>query len=153
MKAMSKARLFQAISVHLLAIIAVIATVTTATAQTTTPKDEITFTKDIAPILQRSCQTCHRPGSIAPMSLLTYEEARPILEDYRPRGMGEPRTRFIDEDDVASMFPPEIPLEKVHDRSRQRVPQRGVVEGGQRPLIARPRRRKLNRTSPSERNE
>jgi len=38
---------------------------------------EITFTRDIAPILQRSCQTCHRPGSVAPMSLLTYEEVRP----------------------------------------------------------------------------
>jgi hypothetical protein len=37
----------------------------------------VTFTKDIAPILQRSCQNCHRPGSIAPMSLITYEEARP----------------------------------------------------------------------------
>jgi hypothetical protein len=36
-----------------------------------------TFTKDVAPILQRSCQNCHRPGSIAPMSLLTYEDARP----------------------------------------------------------------------------
>src|SRR5437764_7105767 len=38
---------------------------------------QVTFTKDVAPILQRSCQVCHRPGSIAPMSLLTYEEARP----------------------------------------------------------------------------
>ena len=32
---------------------------------------EVTFTKDIAPILQRSCQNCHRPGQVAPMSLLT----------------------------------------------------------------------------------
>jgi hypothetical protein len=38
---------------------------------------EVTFTKDVAPILQRSCQNCHRPGSIAPMSLLTYKDARP----------------------------------------------------------------------------
>lgn len=38
---------------------------------------EVTFTKDIAPILQRSCQNCHRPGQVAPMSLLTYENARP----------------------------------------------------------------------------
>jgi len=36
-----------------------------------------TFTKDVAPILQHSCQRCHRPGSIGPMSLLSYEEARP----------------------------------------------------------------------------
>ena len=37
----------------------------------------VTFTKDVAPILQRSCQGCHRPNSVAPMSLLTYEEVRP----------------------------------------------------------------------------
>ncbi|MBM3777329.1 MAG: hypothetical protein FJW23_03690 [Acidimicrobiia bacterium] len=36
-----------------------------------------TFTRDVAPILQRSCQRCHRPGSIAPMALMTYEEVRP----------------------------------------------------------------------------
>src|SRR5881227_3559521 len=36
-----------------------------------------TFTKDVAPILQRACQNCHRPGAIAPMSLLTYQDARP----------------------------------------------------------------------------
>jgi len=41
------------------------------------PADTVTFTKDVAPILQRSCQNCHRPGSLAPMPLLTYEDARP----------------------------------------------------------------------------
>ncbi len=39
--------------------------------------DEVTFSKDIAPILQRSCQKCHRPNSLAPMSLISYEEVRP----------------------------------------------------------------------------
>ena len=39
--------------------------------------DQVTFAKDVAPILQRACQNCHRPGSIGPMSLLTYQEARP----------------------------------------------------------------------------
>ena len=38
---------------------------------------EVTFTRDVAPILQNSCQTCHRDGAIAPMSLMTYEETRP----------------------------------------------------------------------------
>jgi hypothetical protein len=37
----------------------------------------VTFNKDVLPILQRNCQTCHRPGNIAPMSFLTYEGTRP----------------------------------------------------------------------------
>ncbi len=46
---------------------------------------QVTFTKDVAPILQRSCQVCHRPGSIAPMSLTSYEEARPWARSIRQR--------------------------------------------------------------------
>ena len=39
---------------------------------------EVTFARDVAPILQRSCQNCHRPnGGLAPMALTTYEEVRP----------------------------------------------------------------------------
>jgi mono/diheme cytochrome c family protein len=37
----------------------------------------VTFTKDVLPILQRNCQTCHRPGEIAPMSFLTYADTKP----------------------------------------------------------------------------
>ena len=48
---------------------------------------DVTFTKDVAPILQRSCQTCHRPGSIAPMSLLTYEDARPWVRSIRTQAV------------------------------------------------------------------
>ena len=36
-----------------------------------------TFNKDILPVLQRQCQECHRPNSIAPMSFLTYKDTRP----------------------------------------------------------------------------
>jgi len=36
-----------------------------------------TFYKDVLPILQTKCQTCHRPGENAPMSFLTYESTRP----------------------------------------------------------------------------
>ena len=46
---------------------------------------EVTFTKDVLPILQRSCQTCHRPGTAAPMSLLTYEQARPWARAIKDR--------------------------------------------------------------------
>src|SRR5947207_7029216 len=37
----------------------------------------VTFYKDVLPILQTKCQTCHRPGEIAPMSFLSYQTARP----------------------------------------------------------------------------
>jgi len=37
----------------------------------------VTFTRDVAPVLQKNCQGCHRPGEAAPFSLLTYEQARP----------------------------------------------------------------------------
>ena len=37
----------------------------------------VTFTKDVAPVLQKNCQACHRPGEAAPFSMLTYEQARP----------------------------------------------------------------------------
>jgi peroxiredoxin len=53
-------------------------------------KGAVTFTKDVAPILQNRCQECHRPGQIGPMSLLTYEDAsawadtiREVIRDKR----------------------------------------------------------------------
>ena len=51
----------------------------------TKTQGQVTFTKDVAPILERSCQNCHRPGSIAPMSLLTYEDARPWAKSIREK--------------------------------------------------------------------
>jgi len=45
----------------------------------------VTFSKDIAPILQRSCQRCHRPDSVAPMSLMTYTEVRPYARSIKQR--------------------------------------------------------------------
>jgi len=44
-----------------------------------------TFTKDVLPLLQRSCQKCHRPNSIAPMSLLTYQDVRPWVRAIKAR--------------------------------------------------------------------
>lgn len=46
-------------------------------------KPGVTFSKDVAPILQRRCQGCHRPGEAAPFSLLTYEQARPWAKAMR----------------------------------------------------------------------
>jgi hypothetical protein len=45
----------------------------------------VTFARDIAPILQQSCVTCHRPNGVAPMSLVTYEDVRPWARAIRQR--------------------------------------------------------------------
>jgi hypothetical protein len=45
----------------------------------------VTFSKQIAPILQRKCQDCHEPGSIAPMSLRTFQEVRPWARSIKER--------------------------------------------------------------------
>ena len=46
---------------------------------------EATFSKDIVPIFQRSCQVCHRQGEMAPMSLVTYQEVRPWARAIKNR--------------------------------------------------------------------
>jgi hypothetical protein len=45
----------------------------------------VTFTKDVAPIFQAKCEACHRPNSIAPMSLMTFEEVRPWARSIKAR--------------------------------------------------------------------
>src|SRR5499427_9371519 len=50
---------------------------------------DVTFSKDIAPILQRSCQNCHRPDGVAPMSLVTYDDVRPWARSIKLKtGLG-----------------------------------------------------------------
>src|SRR5499426_2185658 len=75
-------------SVVALAIIAV--SIAPPTASTDDSKESAvpvkpTFAKDILPIFQKSCQDCHRPGTTAPMSLLTYQTARPWAKSIRER--------------------------------------------------------------------
>ena len=61
------------------AVATVLALPTAAAAQ------QVTFTKDIAPILYRSCVSCHRTGEIAPMPLTTYEQVRPWARAIKTR--------------------------------------------------------------------
>jgi hypothetical protein len=61
-------------------IAAMAASVRTVAEETTTT---VTFNKDVLPILQKNCQACHRPGEVAPMSLLTYKDARPWAKSIR----------------------------------------------------------------------
>ena len=76
---------------------------------------DVTFTKDIAPLLQRSCQNCHRPDSIAPMSLLTYEEVRPWARAIKERtllrrGRGAMPPWFIEKEIGIQKFKDDISL-------------------------------------------
>ena len=72
-----------------LAAVAVLSFATTpvVSAQTETKASgaAVTFAKDVAPILQARCQVCHRPGQVAPMSLLTFEETRPWARSIKLR--------------------------------------------------------------------
>jgi len=73
-----------------------------ATTGSTTP----TFNKDVLPILQKNCQGCHRPGEVAPMSLLGYKDARPwakamkqaVLEKKMPPWFADPKVGHYDND-------------------------------------------------------
>src|SRR3982750_4663986 len=65
-----------------IAIVAAASMAASAQPQTSTP---VTFSKDVAPILQKACQSCHRPGAIAPMSLLTYQDARPWARSIKAK--------------------------------------------------------------------
>jgi hypothetical protein len=55
----------------------------TLTPTTSRVQGRLTFNGDVAPIFYRKCVTCHRPGEAAPMSLLTYKEARPWVRAVR----------------------------------------------------------------------
>src|SRR6478736_2157408 len=61
--------------------------------------NQVTFTRDVAPIFQRACQNCHRVGSIAPMPLLSYEDARPWARAIKQKvAAREMPPWFIDRD-------------------------------------------------------
>jgi len=73
------------IATGLLAAAVVALTPFAVKAQQAAPAPEVTFSKDVAPILQRSCENCHRPDSVAPMSLVTYEDVRPWARAIKQR--------------------------------------------------------------------
>ena len=58
-------------------------TILTVVAAAAPPTSTVTFHKDVEPILQRNCQTCHRPGEAAPMSFLSYKDVRPWAKSIR----------------------------------------------------------------------
>src|ERR1700693_4733992 len=70
------------------------------------PNTTGTFNKDVLPILQRNCQACHRPGEVAPMSLINYNDTRPwakaikaaVVTQKMPPWFADPKVgHFMDE--------------------------------------------------------
>ncbi|HSY10808.1 MAG TPA: cytochrome c, partial [Verrucomicrobiae bacterium] len=63
------------------------------------PYSNVTFNKDVLPIMQKNCQSCHRPGEIGPSSFLSYESTRPwakaikeaVLTKKMPPWFADPR--------------------------------------------------------------
>ena len=66
-------------------LLVVLAIPVVAAAQDAPDSQNITFTRDVAPILIRSCVGCHRPDEVAPMSLMTYQEVRPWARSIKNR--------------------------------------------------------------------
>jgi hypothetical protein len=75
-------RMTNPVRMSIIAVVAVLALTGLSVSQQPTA---LTFTKDVAPIFQEKCEACHRPNSIAPMSLMTYEETKPWARSIRER--------------------------------------------------------------------
>jgi len=91
MIALLKLRHLSAIGIVLTILIAIIAQTSALAADAKSAdagaREQVTFSKDVAPILQAKCQECHQPNSIAPMSLITFQEARPWARSIKERVM------------------------------------------------------------------
>jgi hypothetical protein len=91
------------------------------------PLASVTFHKDVEPILQKNCQGCHRPGQIAPMSLLTYKDARPWARSIKtavaartmPPWFADPKDTHILNGRRLSQHDVDILLKWVDDGSRE----------------------------------
>ena len=63
----------------------------------------VTYSKDVAPIIQKNCMACHRPGEVAPMPLTSYAEVRPwskaireeVVERTMPPWFADPNTSTV----------------------------------------------------------
>src|SRR5438270_8066778 len=71
----------------------------------------VTFARDVAPILQERCQVCHRAGTFAPMSLVTYEQARPWARSIKQKVLArEMPPWFIDRNVGVQHFSNDVSL-------------------------------------------
>jgi hypothetical protein len=76
-----------------------------------TAQAQVTFTKNVAPILQERCQSCHHSGTFAPMSLVTYEETRPYAKAIKAKvASREMPPWFIDKNVGVQSFSNDVSL-------------------------------------------
>ncbi len=73
---------------RLLGLVAVVGVATIPAWAGAKPGTSPTFSKDVAPILYKNCAGCHRPGEVAPMSLMNYKETRPWVKSIREKVAG-----------------------------------------------------------------
>src|SRR5262245_15998707 len=135
--------------------------------ETKPPAKNVTFSKDVAPIFFKNCAECHRPGESAPMSLLSYKDARPWARSIRekvisremPPWHADPRTGQFSND--RRLTDPEIETIKawvdgkaLEGDPRDLPPQPEIVEGwkiGKPDLILQmPEEFTLEATGPDE---
>src|SRR2546428_8475799 len=84
----------------------------------------VTFYKDVLPILQKNCQSCHRPGQIGPMSLMSHKEARPwakaikaaVLSKKMPPWFDGPQYGHFNHDRSLEPTADETLADSVHSR-------------------------------------
>src|ERR1700674_1224406 len=109
----------------LMSISAVMVMSTTAVAQ-----EQVTFTKDVAPILQERCQVCHRVGTFAPMSLVTYEQTRPWAKSIKQRVLArEMPPWFIDKNIGVQHFSNDVSLTDLEIATITKWVDSGAPEG------------------------
>ncbi|MCI0489741.1 MAG: DUF3471 domain-containing protein [Blastocatellia bacterium] len=72
-------------SLTIIALLTISSLLLSATNADNGEKRAVTFTKDVAPIFFKNCVACHRPSDIAPMSLLSYKEARPWARSIKEK--------------------------------------------------------------------
>ena len=100
-------------------------------------KATVTYSKDVAPILNNNCVTCHRPGEIAPMSLMSYKEVRPWAKAIREQVVKRVMPPWF-ADPKYGVFSNDCRLSDSDIKTLQTWAESGAAEGDRKDLPAPP---------------
>ncbi|PYV13885.1 MAG: thiol-disulfide isomerase [Acidobacteria bacterium] len=103
------------------------------------PAAKVTFTRDVAPILYNRCVECHRPGEAAPMSLLTYQDARPWARSIKEKVTERAMPPWLAAPEVSHRFANERRLTAGEIETLAAWADSGAVKGDDRDLPPAPR--------------